>query len=299
MCRLFGLSAAPRRITATFWLLDAPDSLAVQSRHEPDGVGLGLFDPDGTAVVHKRPIAAYQDTEFAREAREVSSSTFLAHIRYASTGGLRTANTHPFLQDGRLFAHNGVITELDRLRDQVAEQLATPIDELVSGDTDSELVFALITAYTRQTGDPGRAIIDAVSWIAANLPVFALNLILTTPTDLWALRYPDTHPLYALARPAGGHHGRRHLEHASTAGTVRVRSGDLAAAPATVVASERMDEDPHWRILTPGELLHVTADQRHTSQNALDRPPARQLTLTDLHPRAAASQQPGRIRPMR
>ena len=62
MCRLFGLSAAPRRITATFWLL-APDSLTVQSRHEPDGVGLGLFKPDGTAVVHQRPIAAYQDTE--------------------------------------------------------------------------------------------------------------------------------------------------------------------------------------------------------------------------------------------
>jgi hypothetical protein len=58
----------------------------VQSRREPDGVGLGVFEPDGTAQVHKRPIAAYQDAEFAREAREVSSSTFLAHVRYASTG---------------------------------------------------------------------------------------------------------------------------------------------------------------------------------------------------------------------
>jgi hypothetical protein len=55
MCRLFGLSAAPRRVTATFWLLDAPDSLAVQSRREPDGVGLGVFEPDGTALV--RPLA--------------------------------------------------------------------------------------------------------------------------------------------------------------------------------------------------------------------------------------------------
>ncbi|HEU5475478.1 MAG TPA: hypothetical protein VFV67_32950 [Actinophytocola sp.] len=146
----------------------------------------------------------------------------------------------------------------------------------------------------QQHGDPGRAIVDAVGWIAANLPVFALNLILTTPTDLWALRYPETHPLYVLARPAGGHHGRRHLDHASPAGTLRVRSGDLATAPATVVASERMDEDPHWRLLAPGELLHITADQRQrlTSQNAIDRAPAHQLTLVDLHPQAAASQQP-------
>jgi predicted glutamine amidotransferase len=290
MCRLFGLSATPRRVTATFWLIDAPDSLAVQSRREPDGVGLGVFEPDGTALVHKRPIAAYEDAEFAREAREVSSSTFLAHVRYASTGGIRTENTHPFLQDGRLFAHNGVVTGLDRLRDRVGGQLGGPIEELVGGDTDSELVFALITTYARRGGELGRAIADAAGWIAANLPVYALNLIVTTPTDLWALRYPDTHPLYVLARPAGGQHGDRHLEHASAPGTVRVRSGDLAAAPATVVASEQMDEDPHWRLLAPGELLHVAADQRITSQIALDRVPAHPLTIADLHPRAAASQ---------
>src|SRR5438046_910879 len=81
MCRLFGLSAAPQRVQATFWLLDAPDSLAVQSRREPDGVGLGVFDPERRPVVHKRPVAAYEDTAFAREAREVASTTFLAHIR--------------------------------------------------------------------------------------------------------------------------------------------------------------------------------------------------------------------------
>jgi glutamine amidotransferase len=289
MCRLFGLSAAPRRVAATFWLLDAPDSLAVQSRREPDGVGLGVFEPDGTALVHKRPVAAYQDTEFAREAREVSGTTFLAHVRYASTGGLRVENTHPFLQDGRLFAHNGVVTDLDRLD----EKLGDTATSLVRGDTDSERVFALITAYARRDGDVGRAIVEAVGWIAANLPVYALNLILTTPTDLWALRYPDTHPLYTLVRPAGGQHGNRHLEHASAPGTVRVRSRDLAAADAVVVASERMDEDPHWRPLAPGELLHVAEDQQVTSRLAFPAPPAHQLTLADLHPQAAASQQAG------
>ena len=119
MCRLFGMSAAPRRVRATFWLLDAADSLAVQSRREPDGVGLGVFDPDGTPEVHKRPVAAYEDAEFAREARQVASTTFIAHIRFASTGGLLPRNTHPFEQDGRLFAHNGVIEDLPRLEREV------------------------------------------------------------------------------------------------------------------------------------------------------------------------------------
>jgi predicted glutamine amidotransferase len=290
VCRLFGLSAAPHQVAATFWLLDAPDSLAVQSRREPDGVGLGVFGPDGTPLVHKRAVAAYADAQFAREARHVSATTFIAHVRYATTGGLRTENTHPFLQDGRLLAHNGMIGGLDQLDGKLDAELgpANP----VRGDTDSERIFALITAYARRHGDLGRAIVDAVGWIAAHLPVYAVNLVLTTPTDLWALRYPDTHPLYVLPRAAGGTHGNRHLEHASAPGTVRVRSGDLARVPATVVATERMDEDPLWRLLDPGELLHVDANQRVTGRLAFDRPPVHQLARADLHPRAAAAQHP-------
>ena len=43
MCRLFGLTAGKSRVKATFWLLDAPDSLQVQSHRNADGAGLGFF----------------------------------------------------------------------------------------------------------------------------------------------------------------------------------------------------------------------------------------------------------------
>jgi predicted glutamine amidotransferase len=287
MCRLFGLSAAPRRVAATFWLLDAPDSLAVQSRREPDGVGLGAFDEQGRPVVHKRPVAAYEDREFAREARELRSATFVAHIRFASTGGLLPQNTHPFEQDGRLFAHNGVIEDLPRLERELGEAMS-----LVQGDTDSERFFALVTKRAREGATVGEALIGAAEWVARNLPLYALNAILVTPTDLWALRYPQTHELWVLQRRGGGTHGGRHLEQASAAGTMRVRSGELAAAPAVVVASERMDENPDWRRLSPGELLHVGGDLAVESEIVLHEPPAHLLTLSDLSPRAAASQHP-------
>lgn len=199
MCRLFGLSSAPQRTHATFWLLDAPDSLSDQSRRDPDGTGLGYFDADGTPEVHKAPIAAYQDRRFAEEARDVESATFLAHVRFASTGGLETRNTHPFLQDGRLFAHNGVIEDMAGLDAELGEDRS-----LVKGDTDSERFFALITRETRaHGGDVTAGIEHAARWIARNLPVYALNLVLTTPEELWALRYPDTHELYVLQRAAG------------------------------------------------------------------------------------------------
>jgi predicted glutamine amidotransferase len=289
MCRLFGLTAAPTRVGATFWLIDAPDSLVAQSHREPDGVGLGVFELDGSFVIHKQPVAAYEDMEYAKEARELTGSTFVAHIRYASTGELRLENTHPFLQDDRLFAHNGVVEDLPRLRERVGEALGSDMSDLVRGQTDSELVFALITALARRDGDVTHAIVEAVRWVGQNLPIFALNIILTTPTDMWALRYPETHGLYVLARPAGGPHGGRHLEHASAAGTVRVRSGDLSGAPAIVVASERMDENPAWRMMDPGELIHVSSCEVMTSHKPFT-PPVHQLTLDDLHPDAAASQ---------
>jgi predicted glutamine amidotransferase len=287
VCRLFGMSGGREPVHATFWLLEAPDSLAQQSRREPDGTGLGSFDAEGQPVVSKQPLAAYEDDEFARQAKEVSSRTFVAHVRYASTGAVLPQNTHPFEQVGRLFAHNGVIEDLGRLEAELGDAMS-----LVQGDTDSERYFALITREIERDGDVGPAIARAAGWIAENLPVFALNLVLITDTDLWALRYPDVHDLFVLERAAGGPSGRRHLDHASRRGSVRVRSGDLATRPAVVVASEPMDEDPGWHLLRSGELLHVDGGLRVTVTRAITRPPAHQLALADLGQTAAASQAP-------
>jgi glutamine amidotransferase len=107
---------------------------------------------------------------------------------------------------------------------------------------------------------------------------------------VWALRYPDVHELHLLERVAGGSSGRRHLELASARGSVRVRAGDLTRRPAVIIASEVMDEHPGWRALRSGELAHVDADLNVRVTRAIDRPPAHQLTLADLDPKAAASQ---------
>ena len=288
MCRLFGMSGGDRRVRATFWLLEAPDSLARQSRREPDGTGVGWFGDDGRPQVSKQPLPAYADQAFAREARELESTTFIAHIRYATTGEVDVRNTHPFEQRGRLFAHNGVVHDLERLEHELGDERA-----LVRGDTDSERLFALITRDTdRHGGDVGAGIAAAARWVAEQLPLYAINLVLGTREDLWALRYPDTHELWVLERGAGGPGGDRHLDAASAAGTVRVRSEPRARHPSVIVASERMDEDPAWRLLEPGELIHAGPTLEVDSSILLDEPPAHLLTLDDLQPAAAAAQAP-------
>jgi glutamine amidotransferase len=283
------MSGGNEPVQATFWLLEAPDSLAQQSRREPDGTGLGAFTANGRPEVFKQPLAAYEDQAFAREARSVTSRTFVAHVRYASTGAVALANTHPFEQRGRIFAHNGVIGDLGALERELADTIS-----LVGGDTDSERFFALITREIERTGEVGEGIASAARWVSRNLPVFSINCILITATDLWALRYPDTHELHVLERQAGGPSGSRHLEHASARGSIRVRAGAMARRPAVVVATEQMDEDAGWREIEPGELLHVDGSLKVTSRRVLSDPPAHPLTLADLDPGAAASQRASR-----
>jgi predicted glutamine amidotransferase len=286
VCRLFGMVTGARRARATFWLLDAPDSLSEQSRLQPDGTGLGWFDDDGIPWVDKAAIAAWEDTTFAREAREISSANFVAHVRFASTGGLAPRNTHPFIQDGRMLAHNGVIEGLGVLERALGDQM-----ELVGGDTDSERFFALITKQIdAHDGDVGAGLAAAARWVARELPVYSLNVILASGDEQWALRYPETNPLYMLERGPGGPGGDERLEHAGSVGRIHVRSGDLAEAPAVIFATERMDDDPGWRELEPGELVHVDAGLNIETRVVLDGPPSHRLGLADLHPRAAASQ---------
>src|SRR5919201_1383582 len=144
------MTSGDRPIGATFWLLEAPDSLAQQSRRNADGYGLAIWR-DGVVEVDKRPVAAYEDEAFAREAKDCESPTFLAHVRYASTGAAKPENTHPFERDGLVLAHNGHIEGLDELERELGEYRG-----LVRGDTDSERFFALVCKETEaRGGDPG------------------------------------------------------------------------------------------------------------------------------------------------
>lgn len=286
MCRLFAMHAGDHPVKATFWLLTAPDSLAEQSRREADGFGIGVYDREGRPSVVKAPIAAYEDKAFAAEARDVESITFIAHVRYASTGGDVKTNTHPFEQDNRLFAHNGVVEDLDLL-DSRLQQMG--VMDLVKGDTDSERVFALITAEVRSNGgDVSAAIASAVGWIAENLRLFAVNIILADAANVWAVRYPDTHPLYVLElageETTGGMKTHRISMHSAQL--------DAERRPAVLLATEKVDDNPNWRMMDSGEILHIGPSLKVDSSHPLPAAPRHPLTLADLSDRAATSQRP-------
>ena len=287
MCRMFGLHADRSVVTATFWLLDAPDNLVAQSNRNPDGTGLGVFKSDGTSVLHKQPMAAWEDREFACEAHELSGTTFIAHVRYASTGKVDVVNTHPFLHDGRLFAHNGVVTGLDVLDARLAE---FSVADLVCGQTDSERVFALITGSIRaRNGDVEAGLSDALRWLADSVPIYAVNLLLCTATDMWALRYPEPNQLYLLDRRQPSACPRFDMQ----TSRIHAQSSHLDERPSVVFASEPMDDDPGWELMEPGLLAHIDDKLTITRSLVLPNPPACQLHRSVLTATASASQHYG------
>jgi predicted glutamine amidotransferase len=284
VCRLFGLHADRRVVAATFWLLEAPDNLAEQSKRNPDGTGLGVFEADGEPRLYKQPMAAWQDSAFATEAHDLTGTTFIAHVRYSSGAALQVRNTHPFLQDNRVFAHNGVVDGLDVVDARLGE---LGVGDLVHGETDSERIFALITACIRRhDGDVGAGVVGAVGWLAETVPIFAVNILLSTATDMWALRYPETHQLYLLDRRDVA---RRRLRMRSA--RITAHSEELTSDASVLFASEPMDDDD-WQLLAPGELVHVDADLQIDRRIVFPDPPKHQLRHEDLTAQAAASQHP-------
>jgi predicted glutamine amidotransferase len=308
MCRLFGMTSGTRPVGATFWLLDAPDSLVAQSRRNVDGSGIGYFDQAGQSILDKQPEPAFSDEEFIREAKQAVSTTFVAHVRWATAGSRTVRNTHPFAMRSRIMAHNGGFGELAKLDYQLGTYR-----KLVLGDTDSERYFALITQQIDAcAGDVGAGITAAARWIGERVPVSSLNVIVATPGELWALRYPGQHALHVIERPAGDSipadsadpaGPANPAESASPAGSaspadaaagqpaapapgLHVRSSTssvhapaLRSVPTVVIASEELDGERGWRMLADGELIHVRPDLTIESAIVIPGPPARLVPL--------------------
>lgn len=91
-------------------------------------------------------------------------------------------------------------------------------------------------------------------------------------TDVWALRYPDQRAL---------HVGRRSQ---AVSGESEVAHHHIEGGNLVLVASERIDGPDDWRLLDPGELLHIGPDLRVASAIAVDHPPAHLHVLAEADP---------------
>jgi predicted glutamine amidotransferase len=276
MCRLFALHAGERDVAAEFWLLDAPTSIARQSERNADGYGMAALTARRGMILIRNPVQASEDPAYRHVARRLDAAEMLVHLRYASTGNVSLVNTHPFSQDGRLFAHNGVLGDLDRIEARLGPNRA-----MVMGDTDSERFFALITLAIREAGGDVRAgITAAVREVVAAYELYSRNFVLGDIGHIWAFRYPEHNPLHLHRRRRGGPSGAAPLKDADAAGTLRLRSDDGAAVPLVVIASERISDEPGWEEIHSGELIHVGPDLEVDRETIVSGRPAHAMVLS-------------------
>ncbi|HEX4304865.1 MAG TPA: class II glutamine amidotransferase [Solirubrobacterales bacterium] len=275
MCRLFALHAGDHDVAADFWLLNAPDSIARQSQINADGYGLAALTTKRGMIVMRNPVEAAGDSAYQAVAQRLVASEMIVHLRYADTGATSLVNTHPFTQDGRAFAHNGVVGNLEEIESSLGANRA-----MVMGQTDSERFFALITLAIREAdGDVRAGITAAVREVVERYELYSLNFVIGELDHIWGFRYPEHNQLHLLRRePAVD--GSDVLDQADAAGTMRLHSDDAARVPLVVISSEPISEEPGWEEIGSGELVHVGPDLVVDRETIVAEPPPHPMVLS-------------------
>jgi predicted glutamine amidotransferase len=177
MCRLFGQHAHPGFDTAEP-LCSAENALRFQSHKHPHGWGIGWYE-DGAPHVRRGILPAHSDQTFLVAGREVRSRLVVAHVREASVGPVRHENTHPFLHDRWLFAHNGTVARYKDdpdVRTALGAEIDPDLRRSIRGDTDSERCFFLFLTRLRARAGPAAPTLEDVRRALAETTATVLRI---------------------------------------------------------------------------------------------------------------------------
>jgi len=262
MCRLLGIVASELTEFGIV-LTEAPRCLATLSRDHPDGWGIAIHHASGDRTrvdepwrLHRGTAPAGEDSRFHDLAARSSGHLMVAHVRQKTVGPTRLENTHPFVRDGWVFAHNGTIREQDAIRARCSGRRLREI----TGDTDSELFFAYLLTrlderrLLRPDDEHARtAVTELVAELTAELRaarIGAFNFLLSDGQTTYAHRFGRS--LFVLERgPSDPVRQRRDVG----AGAA-VMTRWTARRRAVFIASERITDEP-WREIPDGTLLRI------------------------------------------
>jgi predicted glutamine amidotransferase len=198
VCRLLGWVSDRPSTLAELLPRDALEAFTQLSQIHADGWGLAWLDDDDHLQRTREPKAAHSSKAYWQAVSRVRTRAAILHLRWATLGlPVSLENTHPFVRDGRAFAHNGAIHPLDGMGD-----LLTPEQrDALEGDTDSERYFSLLS---ESVGDLGRlaGVRRTIELVDQRLKASSLNAMLLTRTDLTTISCHDP-----TAGPSAGEPG--------------------------------------------------------------------------------------------
>ena len=257
MCELLALSMShPTRLTFSLHTL-ALRGAAAGTTH--DGWGVAFYQGSDVALF-REPGAADSALIRLLESEGPPTALAISHIRHATRGAVRLANTQPFVRElgGRMhvFAHNGDLPGIERSAGFMLGSRYRPI-----GETDSEHAFCVLLERVRAAWAPGSAPPleirrSLVAAFAAELRVLGpANFLYADGDAVFAHGHRRLHPATRRVEPPGLWMLQRHCP---AAGVPAEESGGVAIADGerTVLwfASVPLTEED-WRPLAEGELL--------------------------------------------
>lgn len=251
MCRLLGyVATGPTSLRDLVGDagLDAFTALSTQHR---DGWGMAWCETGGLAA-EKAPGAAKDSDRWHALAGRRLSDCGIAHLRWATpTLDVTDVNTHPFVEDGMAFAHNGRMLPVA----DVDDLLPAGSRAGLAGTTDSERYFALIRSRLTESGDDVlTAFRSASDDLLRRVTCSSLNSVLLTESTLYAVSCFDERLRPIPAEP----------EHF----VLRWRR----SADAVVVASSGWSHDD-WDAVPNGHVLVVDRASRDVAILPFATPP--------------------------
>ena len=108
-----------------------------------DGFGIGWYDHCDVPGVYKHIQPAWNDPNLRDLCDHMQSTMFVAHVRAATDTAIQRTNCHPFRYGKWLFVHNGQIRGFEKIRRELAVTLRPELFALLTGTTDTELMFLL------------------------------------------------------------------------------------------------------------------------------------------------------------
>lgn len=126
---------------------------------EADGWGIGFYKNNGS-FLFKKASKSSKSQRITNITEVISSPIIVSHVRHATVGERKEANTHPFRWGLWLFAHYGKINHFRRIRSKIMRKLPSAYKKQIEGNTDSEFCFYLYLSHLKKEGAIKKGDID-------------------------------------------------------------------------------------------------------------------------------------------
>ena len=200
MCRWLAYSGSPVLLTDV--LYTPIHSFIDQSLHSKlgaettngDGFGIGWYDGREQPGVFHSTEPAWNDANLREVSNHVTSPLFFAHIRAAIGSSVQQTNCHPFRHGRWLWMHNGFVDGYAKYKRELAFAVDPGYYSLITGTTDSELIFYLALTFGLEE-DPPSAVAKAVGFVeecgrnAGIQHPFQGTMVTSDGESMWAFRY--------------------------------------------------------------------------------------------------------------